>query len=97
MPAFKLGILPLAFRPTAAEEIITRSPTRRVITIAVPAPSSVLSTSSSLHADELHLVLLVWVVIEARHAEGTNKCFHSDCSNSIKEIVHHSSRTIARV
>ena len=69
MPAFKLGVFALSLRPTAAVEIITRSASRRrVVAIAIPAPPSPFSAPAPLHADEVHLVLLVGEVVEAGHA-----------------------------
>jgi hypothetical protein len=98
MTTFKLGIFALAFgSASSAEEIIARSPTRRVVTITVPATPSSLSTPSSLHTHEIHLILLIWEIIKARHSKGTDKSFHPDCSDGVEEVVHHSSRTIARV
>jgi hypothetical protein len=66
MPAFKLSVFTLSLRPTPAEEIITRSTARRrVVAIAIPAPPSSFSTPSSLHADEVHFILLIGEVVEA--------------------------------
>ena len=97
MPALKLGILSLSFRSTSAKEIITRSSTRRVITITVPAPPSSLTTTSSLHTDEVHLILLIGEVVKSRHSQWADECFHSYRPNGVEEVVHYGSRTIARV
>ena len=97
IPTFELSVLSLSLRSTPAKEIITRSPTRRIITITVPAPSPPLSTPSSLHTDEIHLILLIWEVVESRHSQGTDERFHPYRPNCVKEVVHHSSRAIARV
>jgi hypothetical protein len=99
MPAFKLGVLPLALRSasSSAKEIITRSTTRRVITIPVPASPPSLSTPSSLHANEIHLVLFIWEVVETGHSQGTDEGFHSDRPNGVEEVVQNGSRAIARV